>query len=402
MYLFSYAILAADPFFFLLALPFSPLACYRFGITGTKEFVDALTPDEKRSIRAAIAVDSVGEGRLYILENEMGANFIRALFPYDGSKHLNDLLKKGAHLNQIKYNTHLAGGTTDSVAFLEERTLFRKDGTKTHIPAAALITMAPGKSSPYVFGGKLHTKNDTPDRVYPEPITEVITLVDHAFEMLQGGDLPKTPRSLREHHYARLYRRGEELFVALKDALEPNRRNINSIYRVSGRIDGNEAILEADAMTGWGVEPLLDQEMENQYPGAEKIFLETVTIREKGASYSFKREKSLGRKLSSMLYRLRGSFESIIGRYSFLSMFVLAFLVAYTPNTLIELAIRGYPPLIHIVGRYWLPTAIGVTLLQILILVRFFTRELPAAMDNSYRHLNRSDNLMSLRRVSGN
>jgi hypothetical protein len=399
MYLISYAVTAADPFFFLLALPFAPLACYRFGITGTKEFVTKLTHEEKTAIKAAIAVDSVGEGRLYILENEMGANFIRALFPYEGSRHLNDLLKKGAHLNHIKYNTHLAGGTTDSVAFLEERALLHKDKTGAHIPAAALITMTPGKSSPYVFGGKLHTRNDTPDRVYPEPIAETLTILDHAFEALHGGTLPETPRTLGEHHYARIYRRGEKLFVAMKDAIESNRRNINTVYRVSGSITNKEAVLKVEGITGWGVEPMLDREVGNQIPGAIPVPVETMTIRENGKGYSFLRKKSSGRQLLSIIFRLRGEFGRLIGRYSFLSMFVLAFIVAYAPNTLIELAIRQFPSLIHVVGTYWILSAISVTLLQILVLVRLFTRELPAAMDNSYRHLNRSDNLSSLIRT---
>lgn len=36
---------------------------------------------------------------------------------------------------------------------------------------------------------------------------------------------------------------------------------------------------------------------------------------------------------------------------------------------------------------------------QVLLLLRLFSRELPAAMDNAYHHLNRADNLFSLRRL---
>jgi hypothetical protein len=46
------------------ALPFLPLVNYRFGITGTRHFVEDLSEEVKSSIRAAIAVDAVGEGRL--------------------------------------------------------------------------------------------------------------------------------------------------------------------------------------------------------------------------------------------------------------------------------------------------------------------------------------------------
>ena len=104
LYFISYGISCVNWLSLLLSLLFIPFAVYRFGVTGTRCFVDGLSAQEKAAIRAAIAVDSVGEGRLFILENEMGANFIRALFPYDGSEALNAMLEEGAHLNGIKYN----------------------------------------------------------------------------------------------------------------------------------------------------------------------------------------------------------------------------------------------------------------------------------------------------------
>ena len=113
--LISSAISSVSLTYLLLSIPFLPFLNYRFGITGTRHYVDNLSDEEKGSIRAAIAVDAVGEGRLYIMENEMGANFLRALFPYDGSEELNDLLEEGAHIHGIKYNRFLSGGTTDSL-----------------------------------------------------------------------------------------------------------------------------------------------------------------------------------------------------------------------------------------------------------------------------------------------
>ena len=167
---------SANLLYLLMAIPFLPLFTYRFGITGTRHFVDTLSGEEKGAIRAAIAVDAVGEGRLYIMENEMGANFLRALFPYEGSEELNDLLEEGAHIHGIKYNRFLSGGTTDSVVFLEERHVPKRHGRQGRIPAAALLTMTPGKCSPLVWGGKLHTAHDTPDRVYAEPLKEALTV----------------------------------------------------------------------------------------------------------------------------------------------------------------------------------------------------------------------------------
>ncbi len=68
---------------------------------------------------AVVSIDSVGEGRLYIPRETMGADFIRVLIPFGDYDSLNDLLEEAAHLHGIKYNNFLAGGTTDHVSFLE-------------------------------------------------------------------------------------------------------------------------------------------------------------------------------------------------------------------------------------------------------------------------------------------
>jgi len=399
LYLFGFGISSGSWLYPALALPFLPLLNYRFGVTGTRHFVDSLSDADKAAIRAAIAVDAVGEGRVFILENEMGANFIRALFPYEGSESLNDLLEEGAHLNHIRYNRFLAGGTTDSVAFLEERR-FLPFGKRTRpIPAAAILTMAPGKCSPLVFGGKLHTGADTPDRVFPKPIGEVLTLIDYAVNILEGKARPKRPRRLEEHHYARLYRRGTELFLALKDAVEPNRRNINSILRVSGKIHRGEAAVRVEDSLGWGVETSLDKEMHDRIPEARAVPLDSLTVEEDGLSIVFHRPEILRRKLRSMFWGLIGTVERMMGRNTFLSMFIIAFLVAYLPSKLIDSAAWAFPPLMRLIARHWIFALSAVTLFQLLVLLRLFTRELPAAIDNAYKHLNRADNLGSLTRM---
>ncbi len=66
--LISSAISSASLTYALLSLPFLPFLNYRFGITGTRHYVDNLSEKEKDSIRAAVAVDAVGEGRLYIMK----------------------------------------------------------------------------------------------------------------------------------------------------------------------------------------------------------------------------------------------------------------------------------------------------------------------------------------------
>src|SRR5205085_4511341 len=53
-----------------VAIALAPLAGYRFGVSGSREYVKTLSPDELRRIRGVVSVDSVGEGRLYIPRSE--------------------------------------------------------------------------------------------------------------------------------------------------------------------------------------------------------------------------------------------------------------------------------------------------------------------------------------------
>lgn len=373
----------------LVSLIFLPFAFYRFGITGTQTYVKSLTAPQKKRIRSAIAVDAVGEGRLYILDNEMGATFLRALVPYRGSEPLNDLLKEGAHLHGIRYNVHLAGGTTDSVAFLEE----------PDIPAAALVSMSPGKSSPFVAGGKLHTRHDTPDRVRPESIREVLAVLDYARTILSGGARPARPRRISEHHYARLYQNGPELFLALKDAAEPNRRNLNSIFMVRGDISTREARLTAEGVAWWGLETSLDREMHRFRRGCQRVAVDSLTLEDEGVQIRFSASRAAGRTAAFVWHFLMGWFGRMMGRFPMVAMFICALAVSDLPVRLLLWAMMWTYGLGALIYRYFVPTAIGLVALQLAILFRLFTRTLPAAMDNAYRHENRADNLFSLHRT---
>jgi hypothetical protein len=394
----GFGLSTGNPLSLLAALAFIPLACYRFGITGTRHFVDSLSEEVKSSIRAAIAVDSVGEGRLYILENEMGANFIRALFPYEGSERLNDLLEEGAHLNHVKYNRFLGGGTTDSVAFLEERRILPGGKQKGHIPAAAIIAMCPGKCSPFVLGGKLHTRHDTADRIDDKPLREVLTILDYAFDILQGGERPRKPRELVEHHYARLYRDGDELFVAMKDAIEPNRRNINSIFRVRGEMEASTATLKVQDTVWWGVETTLDKEMRDCRPGARRVAVDTLVVEDGDQKVRFELPSGWGRRIEAWAQAFLGAVERWIGRNSFVTMFGCALAVAFVPTTLLEWGVVRFSWLANIVVDHYFFVIVFFLAFQFSVVFRLFTRELPTWMDNAYRHRNRADNLQSLRR----
>jgi hypothetical protein len=397
--LISYALSSANPIFLLVALPFLPLLNYRFGITGTSHFVKNLSKEEKASIRAAIAVDAVGEGRLYVLENEMGANFLRALFPYEGSEKLNDLLEEGAHLNHIKYNRFLSGGTTDSVAFLEERGPFPWGRKKGRIPAAAILTMTPGKCSPFIWGGKLHTEKDTPDRVYPAPLGEVLTVLDYAMRILEGGRRSSRPRHIGEHHYARLYRDGSKWFVAMKDAFEHNRRNINTIFEVEGEINGSVARVTAGEALWWGVETSLGREMKDFRPHAQQVKLDALDVENSETRMRFEAPSSLRDTLRANVFGSLGFFERMLGRYSFMAMFAVTLLIGYTATGLFGWAMDSFPSLGVLVTKHFLWAFFAMLLLQIVLLARLFSREFPTWMDNAYRNENLADNLKSLRRT---
>jgi hypothetical protein len=320
------------------------------------------------------------------------------LFPYEGSEKLNDLLEEGAQLNHIKYNRFLSGGTTDSVAFLEERRILPGGKGKKHIPAAALLTMSPGKCSPFVLGGKLHTRHDTPDRVDAKPLREVVTVLDYAFDILQGGERPRRPRELAEHHYARLYRDGEDLFVAMKDAIEPNRRNINSIFRVEGELEGSTAALKVQDVVWWGVETTLDKEMSDFRPSARRIVVDTLQVEDGDQKVCFEAPRGRGRKLEAWTSAVLGAIGRWVGRNSFVAMFGTALVVAFLPTYLLEWGVLRYPWVGKLVVSHYAWVVVGMLAFQLTVLFRLFTRELPTWMDNTYRHRNRADNLQSLRR----
>src|SRR5207247_4389741 len=131
---------------------------------------------------------------------------------------------------------------------------------------AALGAMGPGKASPIGFGGKIHTPRDTPDRVYPEPLRETLLILDYFFHRLDGGARVGEPRFLDEFHYARLYRAGDGHLLALKDAVEHNRRNVNGAYRLKAPIDAARAVAHVHEMVGWGVETRPRAQVPNPCP----------------------------------------------------------------------------------------------------------------------------------------
>ena len=415
----------------LIALTAIPLAKYRFGVAGSRVYVKSLTPEQLAHTQAVISVDSVGEGRMYIPSTSLGADFVRAFLPFPGHDDLNDLLEEAAHLHGIKYNRFLSGGTTDHVSWLEVNNSLLDpvrellSGTKKpKVPAAALITMCPGKASPFVFGGKIHTPQDTPDRVYPEPLRQTLHVLDYFFHVFEEGTRPSEPRSLTDCHYARLYTVGNQTYLLLKDAVEPNCRNLNMIYRVEAGITENGpnriARVRILNVSGWGVETSLDLQIEDflrenanpnrtrkeampaesEKPGDptvwQRMSLTEIHI-ENGPV--FRRRFSLVRRLRATVHSGLGRVAWWMGRNSFLIFFLAAFLVAQAFNLAMDAAFWASPSFAFQFFRFYWATVPLTVILELGLITYLFVNTIPTWIDNGYWHMNKADNLLSLKRA---
>src|SRR5213083_601730 len=394
-----------------VAIALLPLASYRFGVSGSREYVRTLTEDELRRIRAVVSIDSVGEGRLYIPRGTMGADFLRVLIPFGDYDSLNDLLEEAAHLHGIKYNNFLAGGTTDHVSFLEVhnglwarlRAAVSRRGAPFLIPASALVAMRPGKASPIVFGGKIHTPNDTPDRVYAEPLRETLLILDYFFHRLEGGDRVGEPRHLDEFHYARLYRTNAGHLLALKNAVEPNRRNVNGVYRVTATVEGKRAVARVQAMVEWGVETRLRDQIAETCARLgltwERERVDELEVIGDDARLHFARRLTPLERLAKAAHRVIAALQGVVRRGIFLTFFALAWLLAQLFGWALDVAFNLSTPFALWVAAHTTLTLVVVVLVEIAILLYMMARRIPTWIDNGYRHENRADNLGSLRRV---
>ena len=401
------------------ALAAAPLASYRFGVSGSREYVRTLSQDELRRIRAVVSVDSVGEGRLYIPRGTMGADFLRILIPFGDYDSINDLLEEGAHLHGIKYNNFLAGGTTDHVSFLEvnnglrhmllaavRRVACRLTGRPytppLRIPATALVAMVPGKASPVVFGGKIHTPKDTADRVYPGPLREALLILDYLFYRLEAGVKPGRPREPDECHYARLYRAHGEYLLALKDVVEPNRRNVNVVYRVDATIEGRRAAVRTVAPVWWGVDTRLRDEV-REYSAelgltANRVKVDELEVAHEGRRLHFKRQLGMAQRVAKAWHRGVAALQAVVRRFIFLTFFALAYALSWVFGLAFDLAFGLFPPFAVWFVEHATATMVVIIVAEVAFLLHLMARRVPAWIDNGYRHENRGDNLGSLRR----
>jgi hypothetical protein len=430
-----------------LGLALVPLATFRFGVSGSREYVQSLSKEEVARIQSVISVDSVGEGKMYIPDSALGADFVRAFIPFEGYANLNSLLREAAHLNGIKYNNFIAGGTTDHISFLEVNSTLRdrvgdvlgcprwlgchKHG-KRKIPASALVALCPGKASPVVFGGKLHTPDDVPERVYPGPLAEALRVLDYWFHIMQGGTRLAEPREAGEYHYAQLFRvratavgadprvgpeaggahtqvrpydaESTEYWLVMKDAVEPNRRNINGLYRVDAELSDGRAVCRNLRILNWGVHTRMYHEVEDHLErrgSYERVHVRELTVEGANGPLGFAaRGAGVLGWLRAAGQQALGSFERFLGSNTFLSFFGAAFLLARSVDWLLTQVFIAFPDFAMWFFD-WLVLTLPVTVLfQLSVALWLIGTKIPTMIDNAYKHLNKADNLRSLKRVA--
>src|SRR5438093_1602920 len=298
-----------------LAVALAPLASYRFGVSGSREYVKTLSADELRRIRGVVS----------------------------------------------------------------------------------------GKASPIVFGGKIYTPRDTPDRVYPEPLRETLLILDYFFHRLEGGTRVGEPRFLDEFHYARLYRAGDGHLLALKDAVEHNRRNVNGVYRVKATIDGARAVAHVQEMVGWGVETRLRDQVADTCARLglswERERIAQLEVIGDGTRLHFARKLGPWRRLAQLYHRAVAACQAVVRRFIFVTFFVLAYVLAQAFGWAFDVAFDLSPRFAIWVASHTTVTLVAVVVTELAILLYLMARRIPTWIDNGYRHENRADNLGSLRRV---
>ena len=93
-----------------------------------------------------------------------------------------------------------------------------------------------------------------------------------------------------------------------------------------------------------------------------------------------------------------GAFERLLGANTFLAFFGAAYLLAKVVEIVLGLAFH-WPAFQEQFFRYFAVTLPLTIVLQLWAVIWLVGKKIPTMIDNAYRHLNKADNLRSLRRV---
>src|SRR5262249_34470956 len=127
-----------------------------------------------------------------------------------------------------------------------------------------------------------------------------------------------------------------------KDAVEPNRRNLNAVYRVSVEEGDGGLRVRPLAALGWGVETQLDREVrELAGQHCRRLHPARLDVVATGGMVSFEaRRRPLLARLHAGASWVVGKLEGLIGTHSFLAFFAAAFLLARLVELGMEVAFR--------------------------------------------------------------
>ncbi|MGH9260525.1 MAG: hypothetical protein ACRD08_11615, partial [Acidimicrobiales bacterium] len=223
---------------------------------------------------------------------------------------------------------------------------------------------------------------------------------------LEGGPRLVEPRRLDEFHYARLYASDGEHLVALKDAVEHNRRNLNAVYRASVTTNGTRATARLTEILAWGVEPRLRDEVAETCADLGRSWVrERVDELEiegaDGVRLRFLRGMTPARRLAQRYHRVVAWTQTVVRTWLFFSFFGLAYVLGQLVSWGFDVTFERWPTFGLWVAGHTTLTLTLVLVVEVTILLHLMARRIPAWIDNGYRHVSRADNLGSLRRIGG-
>ncbi|MBI2403431.1 MAG: hypothetical protein HYV20_12010, partial [Gemmatimonadetes bacterium] len=105
-------------------------------------------------------------------------------------------------------------------------------------------------------------------------------------------------------------------------------------------------------------------------------------------------------RIAKTAHRWIAALEGLIQGWTFVSFFVMAWLLAQVVDWGFSLGFTLWPAFAVWFGRHAAFAMAAVVILELALLVYLMARRIPTWIDNAYRHENRADNLGSSRRVA--
>jgi hypothetical protein len=155
-------------------------------------------------------------------------------------------------------------------------------------------------------------------------------------------------------------------------------------------------------IAAWGVDTRLAAELAVQLPPGsvqERLPVRRLELLTADGVIAFEgRPRTVMLALEAAAHDVVGALERFMGANTFLSFFGAAFLLAKAVEAVLALAFR-WAAFQEVFFRYFAFNLALTIVLQLWVVVWLVGKKIPTMIDNAYRHLNKADNLRSLRRV---